>query len=222
MPKTSPKTAVRKRCAICRRFFIPKRSDCTTCSDECKAESRRISRLKYERRNRVERTRKMREQRQAEMKPVYESGRKTCRYCGRKLNKKRPNKEYCNGLCRQRMYRALANGEKIPAGMSETERREMLKRLELERLSRKYIAEQVRKSPKPRKVMLRSRPQKPAVTTPIVVCNDGERWKREVERVMNLPYGQRLEFSSKWNQAERNYAKSIELKRIGYGFSEWN
>lgn len=222
MPKTSPKTAVRKRCAICRRFFIPKRRDCTTCSDECKAESRRISRLKYERRNRVERTRKMREQRQAEMKPVYESGRKTCRYCGRKLNKKRPNKEYCNGLCRQRMYRALANGEKIPAGMSETERREMLKRLELERLSRKYIAEQVRKSPKPRKVMLRSRPQKPAVTTPIVVCNDGERWKREVERVMNLPYGQRLEFSSKWNQAERNYAKSIELKRIGYGFSEWN
>lgn len=222
MPKRSPKTAVRKRCAICRRFFIPKRSDCTTCSDGCKAESRRISRLKYERRNRVERTRKMREQRQAEMKPVYESGRKTCRYCGRKLNKKRPNKEYCNGLCRQRMYRALANGEKIPAGMSETERREMLKRLELERLSRKYIAEQVRKSPKPIKVMLRSRPQKPAVTTPIVVCNDGERWKREVERVMNLPYGQRWEFSSKWNQAERNYAKSIELKRIGYGFSEWN
>ena len=130
MPKRSPKTAVRKRCAICRRFFIPKRSDCTTCSDECKAESHRISRLKYERRNRVERTRKMRERRQAKMKPVYESGRKTCRYCGRKLNKKRPNKEYCNGLCRQRMYRALANGEKIPAGMSETERREMLKRLE--------------------------------------------------------------------------------------------
>lgn len=222
MPRTSPKTAVRKRCAICRRFFIPKRSDCTTCSDECKAESRRISRLKYERRNRAERTRKMREQRQVEMKPVYESGRKTCRYCGRKLDKKRPNKEYCNGLCRQRMYRALANGEKIPVGMSEVDRREMLKRLELERLSRKYIAEQVRKSPKPSKVMLRSRPQKPAVTAPIVVFDDGERWKREVEMVMNLPYGQRLEFSSKWNQAERNYAKSIELKRIGCGSSGWD
>lgn len=120
------------------------------------------------------------------------------------------------------MYRALANGEKIPAGMSRVERREMLKRLELERLSRKYIAEQTRKSQKPSKVMLRSRPQKPTVTAPIVVCDDGERWKREVERVMNLPYGQRWEFSSKWNQTERNYAKSIELKRIGCGLSGWD
>lgn len=219
MPKRSQNTAVSKRCAICRRLFIPKRSDCTTCSDECKAESRRISRLKYERRNRVERTRKMREQRQAEMKPVYESGRKTCRYCGRKLNKKKPNKEYCNGLCRQRMYRALANGEKIPAGMSEAERRKMLKNLELERLSRHYISQQNRKIKKP---VIRKKPPEKVVQTEKPVCEDREEWKVEVERVMNLPYGERWRFSSKWNQAERNYAKSIELKRIGYGFSEWN
>lgn len=117
------------------------------------------------------------------------------------------------------MYRALANGEKIPAGMSEAERRKMMKNLELERLSRHYISQQNRKIKKP---VIRKKPPEKVVQTEKPVCEDQEEWKVEVERVMNLPYGERWRFSSKWNQAERNYAKSIELKRIGYGFSEWN
>lgn len=135
MLKTSTKTVVRKRCAICRRFFIPKRSDCTTCSDECKTESRRRIRRKYEMLHRNKRAKELRLRRMEEMKHAYAKSTQTCLYCGRKLSKKRPSKEYCDYLCRQRMYRALANGETIPSELNESERRKILMQLD----TRKHI-----------------------------------------------------------------------------------
>jgi len=210
-----------KKCIICGSAFVPRTRLCVVCSEECRAENQKRRCRDYEHRHRQERNRKMREVRQERMKAAYSSGHTHCRFCGEELNRKRPSKEYCDSLCRQRMYRALATGEKIPAEITEREWKELLSRLNLKRMARKTT----RKSPKKRSPTRSEKPLEAPVNRPLVTVRPTqckkEDWKKRVEFVMNLPYDKRWEYSSKWNAAERNYAKSIELKRLGCGIGGW-